>query len=424
MNVMHASRYAGPLAGAVFTLLCLVHTPLAHSAGGYFVLGYGPYAHQSAGTSTAVGFDAFVGASNPAKLAHVGTRLDLGVLAFMPYRKVTRTGSGTPYDFESKSRNDLFVIPDGAYARRIDDTWAWGVTLYGNGGLNTEYHEDTGVRGTNGNSTRCGTRPGNFLTGCGEVGFDLLQLVVAPTLSFRPTESHSFGVSPLLAYQQIRVYGLQGFEALSREPDKVTNNGYESAFGAGVRVGWLGRVLPWLDLGATYATKVYMGDFKEYRGLLAGGNFDIPANFSLGLALKDENVTLAMDVHRIFFGNVPELGNGGLNSLTDPNKPLGDKQGSGFNWNHQTNYRMALTWRATQKLDLRAGFAYGRVPQADSGPNTATFTMIAPNPALNLTAGFSYRPTHESEFHFAYGAYRRGDYRGRSAIFDAQEKVE
>lgn len=424
---MPNNKVDGPVGRALCALLLVLcfYAGDAFPAGGYFVLGYGPYAHQSAGTSTAVGFDAFAGASNPAKLSVVGTRLDLGVLAFMPYRRITRTGSDSAFDIQSKSRNDFFLVPDGAYARRINDVWSWGVTLYGNGGLNTEYHENTGIAATNGNPERCGDRPGNFFRGCGEVGFDLLQLVVAPTLSVRPWKGHSFGVSPLLAFQQIRAYGLQAFEPLSRDADHVTNQGYDGAFGAGVRVGWLGKIQPWLDLGATYATKVYMEEFNEYRGLLADGSFDIPDNFSVGFALKDQNLTLAGDIHRIFFGHVPALGNGVLNTLTDPEKPLGDRRGSGFNWNHQTNYRLSLTWHTTPNLDLRAGFAYGRVPQADSSTNTASFTMLAPNPALNLTAGFSYRPSHDTEFHFAYGAYRRGEYEGDSALFPgAKERAE
>lgn len=425
MNTSSGGRLQLALSALLLAGL-LLRNGETQAAGGYFVLGYGPYAHQSAGTSTAVGFDAFAGATNPAKLSEAGTRLDLGVLSFMPYRRITRTGSQTEFDIQSKSRNDLFVVPDGAYARRINDTWSWGVTLYGNGGLNTEYHETTGIPGTNANPARCGDRPGNFFRGCGELGFDLLQLVVAPTLSVRPLPGHSFGVAPLFAYQQIRAYGLQAFEALSRDPDHVSNQGYDGAFGAGVRFGWLGQVLPWLDLGATYATRVYMQDFDEYRGLLAGGSFDIPDNFSVGFALKDSNLTLAGDVHRIFFGHVPALGNGVLNTLENPEgRPLGDRHASGFNWNHQTNYRLALTWHTTPRLDLRAGFAYGRVPQADSSTNTASFTMLAPNPALNLTAGFSYRPRAGTEFNFAYGAYRRGEYEGDSALFPgAKERAE
>jgi len=422
-RLIHLSRRE---LGTLLLALATLFGNAAHAAAGYFVLGYGPYAHQSAGTSTAVGFDAYAGATNPAKLSEAGTRLDLGVLTFMPYRRITRTGSNSEFDIQSKSGNDLFVVPDGAYARRINDTWSWGVTLYGNGGLNTEYHESTGVEGTNANPERCGTRPGNFFRGCGEVGFDLLQLVVAPTVSFRPSARHSFGIAPLLAFQQIRVYGLQAFEGVSRDPAHVSNQGYDGALGAGVRFGWLGHVTPWMDLGATYATRVYMQDFDEYRGLLAGGNFNIPDNFSVGFALKDENLTLAGDVHRIFWGHVPALANGVLETLADPvNRPLGDKHGSGFNWQHQTNYRLALIWHATTRLDLRAGFAYGRVPQADSSTNTASFTMLAPNPALNLTAGFSYRPEASTEFHFAYGAYRRGEYEGDSALFPgAKERAE
>ena len=73
---------------AALLLGSLGATSSVYAAAGYFVLGYGPYAHQSAGAATAVGYDAFVGASNPAKLPYVGTRLDLGVLAFMRQRNV------------------------------------------------------------------------------------------------------------------------------------------------------------------------------------------------------------------------------------------------------------------------------------------------------------------------------------------------
>lgn len=422
-------RFCAPLIAAWLSIAGAMTTLTAQAAGGYFVLGYGPYAGQSAGTSTAVGFDTFSGASNPAKLSAAGNRVDVGLLIFSPYRRASRTGAtgdAEIYNFTSKSRNDLFLIPDGGYARQLDDRWAVGVTVYGNGGLNTEYHETTGVPGSNLNPARCGDRPGNFLGGCGEVGFDLTQLIVAPTLSYRVGQGHSLGISPLLTYQQLRVYGLQAFEGLSRFPDDVTNNGYEKAFGLGVRIGWLGQIRPWLDLGAAYASRVYMEDFEEYRGLFAGGGFDIPANFSLGFALKDENLTLAFDLQRIYFGAVPALGNGVLDTLLDPQgKPLGSKNGSGFNWRNQTNYRTTLIWHATPRLDLRAGFAYARLAQADSSANTGQFLALAPNPALNMTAGFSYRPTPATELHFAYGRYLRGEYRGDSALFPgATEGVE
>lgn len=430
MAIRCGRRLACALASCVslFGALCAV-APV-HAGGGYFILGYGPYAHQTGGTVTATGLDTFVGSSNPGKLSAVGDRLDLGVLLFHPYRKVSRTGSGTPFDFSSTSENEFYVLPDGGYAQRINDRWSWGVTVYGNGGLNTEYNGDTGIPNTNSNpgSPRCRNQnPGNFFGGCGEIGFDLAQVIVAPTLSYRLTPTHSFGISPQFGFQQFKAYGFQGFEPASKHPGDVTNNGYERSFGAGVRVGWFGQVLPWLDLGASYATKIWFEPFDEYRGLLADeGRFDIPANFAVGLALKDKNVTLALEVRRIFFGDIPALANGVTNTLRDPvNDGFGDSDGSGFNWRHQTNYHASLTWHATPRLDLRAGFNYGRRPNADGQVDTVSFNMFTPNPQLNLNAGFSWRWGPKAELHLAYGRYTRAEFEGPSAVFEgATEKIE
>lgn len=391
----------------------------AHAGGGYFILGYGPMAHQSAGTATATGLDGFAGATNPGKLSFTDERLDLGVLLFSPYRRVNRTGSqdGT-YDLTSTSRNSFYALPEAGYVRRIDERLSWGVTLYGNGGLNTEYADDNGIPGSNFNPARCGDAPANFFLGCGKAGFDLSQIILAPTLSWRAHPSHSFGVTPLIAFQRFKAYGLQAFESVSSAPEALTNLGYDEAFGAGVRVGWFGRITPWLDLGAAYSTRIYMEEFDKYRGLLAdGGDFDVPANFSFGFALKPlKGWTLAGDVQRILFGEIKALSNGVLASLQDPqNSGLGSRDGSGFNWRHQTNYRVAVAYEATPALTLRAGFAYGRLAQADASVDSVTFNTLAPNPRGNISAGFTWAINKKHDFQFAVGRYINGKYEGPSA---------
>lgn len=390
----------------------------ASAGGGYFLLGYGPYAHQSGGTSAAIGLDGFAGSSNPAKLAFTENRLDLDLLSFMPYRKVDRRDSGTPYDFSSKSRNSLFLLPEIGFARRIDEHWSWGVTLYGNGGLNTEYPDDTGVPETNANPARCGDAPGNFFLGCGKLGFDLAQVIVAPSLSWKVTPNQSIGIAPLFAAQRIKVYGFQAFEAISAAPDAVSNRGYDYSTGAGVRVGWMMRALPWLDVGATYASRIHMRKFDRYRGLLAdGGNFDVPQNFSVGIAVRPTNrLALGLDVQRIFFADIPALGNGVLNSVEDPaEKPLGSRHGSGFNWEHSTVYRGAISYAIDSRLTVRAGYAYGRRPAADQGANSVTLGLLAPNPIHQVTVGASYKPVQGHEFHLAYGRYLEKTFEGPSA---------
>jgi len=409
----------GCFARLAVLLSAILSPSLAHAGGGYFLLGYGPYAHQSGGTAAAIGFDGFSGATNPAKLSAADERLDLGMLFFAPTRHIERRGaSDAIYDFKSESRNSVFTLPEVGYVRRLGDRLSWGLTLYGNGGLNTEYPNDNGVAGSNFNPGKCGDRPANFFLGCGKLGFDLSQVVFAPTLSWQFHPRHSLGVSPLLGFQRFKAYGLQAFEAVSAHPNAVSNRGYDEAFGGGLRVGWLGRVTDWLDLGAAYSTRVYMQKFDKYRGLLAdGGAFDIPSNFSVGFGLRPgAGWTVGADVQRVFFAEVPALGNGTLNSLQDPvDKPLGDADGTGFHWRNITTYRVAIGYAATPRLTVRAGWAYGKRPALDETANSTSLNMFAPNPEQQVTAGFTYAANPRTDLQVAFGNYIHGEFTGDSA---------
>jgi long-chain fatty acid transport protein len=391
---------------------------IANAGGGQFVLGYGPTAHQSAGTSAAVGFDGFSGASNPGKLSFVDDRVDVDLLVFMPDREIERRDSDTPFDFKTKSRNGIFFLPEFGYARRLDPKWSWGVALYGNGGLNTEYHGDTGVPETNANPAKCGDRPGNFFAGCGKIGFDLTQLIVAPTLSWQFRPGQSVGIAPLLAYQRFKAYGFQAFEAFSQSPDNVSNRGYDDAFGGGVRVGWFGRVLPWLDAGAAYSSRIYLQKLDKYKGLIADeGKLDVPANLSVGIGVRpSQDWTIGLDVARIFFRSVHAYGNGVQNSINDPaGAPLGSENGTGFHWDNNTIYRGSVAWNATPRLTTRVGIAYGKRPYDDGDANTSSLNLFAPNPHYQWTAGFTYLAGAKDELHLAYGKYVNSKFSGESA---------
>ena len=70
------------------------------------------------------------------------------------------------YDLTSTSRNSFYALPEAGYVQRINDSLRWGVTVYGNGGLNTEYRENNGVPGSNLAPAVCHDKPANFLLGC------------------------------------------------------------------------------------------------------------------------------------------------------------------------------------------------------------------------------------------------------------------
>ncbi len=397
--------------------LSLAHIPLSHAAGGYFALGYGPGARQMAGATTAYAADAYAGASNPAKWLAAGNRVDIGADIFMPHRRVEREGSNTVYDFATTSDIDVFLIPEAAVSRRINERLAVGLTLYGNGGLNTTYRGDSGVPGTNVAPADCGKRPANFLLGCGPAGFDIMQLVIAPGAAWQALPGHTIGIAPLLVVQRFKAFGLHAFKGFSQHPGDVTNRGYDWALGAGVRVGWLAELTPWLNLGAAWSSKVYTQEFEQYDGLLADGGLDIPENFSAGIALKPAaRVVFTFDYQRINFGNVRATGNGVLNSLIDPrDAALGSRHGSGFNWSNQDNFRFGLAYTLLPTLTLRGGYAYGERPQRDDGIESVTMNMMAPNPIHQVSAGLSWQPDPGHEFHLAYSRFIAPPYDGPSA---------
>lgn len=401
----------------------------AFAGGGYFALGYGHLGKQMSGAVTAVAGDAFAGASNPAKLTSTGNRLELGLEFLNPRRKIKRTGAigaASIYNLASTSRNPFYVVPDFAFVRQVREDLALGVAVYANGGLNSEYTKTTGVAGSNSNPQACGNRPGNFLTGCGHVGFDLSQLIVAPTLAWEWRSGYSLGIAPLFAAQRFEAFGLQGFAAVSKYPDKLTNNSHEIAYGAGVRVGWYGQLSDRLALGLAYSTKIYMQKFDRYRGLFAQGTFDIPANYSIGFALTPTTDWLiSVDVQRIEYGEVKSIANGVLNSLVPGGPLMGTADGSGFAWSrNQTNYKLGFSYRATNQLTLRGGYEYGRRPNKDD-IDAASIGVIVPSPVHRASIGLTWQSQISGNFHLGYGRYFKSNYSGPSAIFPgATESVK
>ncbi len=164
--------------------------PSAHATNGYFSHGYGMQAKGRGGASIAMTDDAFGGANNPATMVMAGDRLELGIDWFSPERSAERTGLGPGLDGSTESGRTSFGIPEIAYNHMLRDNLSLGVTVYGNGGMNTDYP---------GGQFNCGQGPSNMLCGSGRLGVDLSQLVIAPTLAYAIAPDHSFGVSPLLA---------------------------------------------------------------------------------------------------------------------------------------------------------------------------------------------------------------------------------
>ena len=376
----------------------------AFATNGYFSHGYGMKAMGMGGAATASSDDAFGGANNPASMAFAGDRYDLGASLFNPNRSASRTGLG-PLDMSVDSDSNYFVMPEFGMTKQMSPEMALGVTVYGNGGMNTDYAGGQIPAGV------CGPAAANMLCGQGDLGVDLMQLVVAPTLAYKVAPNHSIGISPLLGYRSFEAVGLQAFGMISSDPTKLTNNGHDDAFGFGVRIGYMGKITPTVTIGAAYASKMNFGEFDEYAGLFAEqGGFDIPENYNLGVAWQaTPEFKLALDYQRINYSGVNSIANQSLVPF-----PLGADNGPGFGWEDIDVWKLGAEYIVNQQLTLRAGYNHGDNPITAAN---VTFNIIAPGVIEDhLTVGFTYTLASGDELTMSYVHAFSNDVSGASIL--------
>mgnify|MGYP005806110269 CR=1 FL=1 len=393
-----------PLAAA------LVAVP-ALATNGYFAHGYGLKAKGMAGASTAMAQDSLGGATNPASMVWSGSRLDVGVDLFSPWRDATRSGAGfATLNGSVESDRNYFLIPEFGYNRMINTTLSAGVSVYGNGGMNTTYPQG---------NFNCGGGAANMLCGRGALGVDLMQLIVAPTVAYKFHPDHSIGASVLLGYQRFKADGLQafdnapGFPPFTQSPGNVTNRGHDNSTGVGVRIGYFGRIADRVNVGVAYAPKMNMSRFDKYAGLFAGnGDFDIPANYSAGVSFSPVPAwTVAADYQRINYSGVASVGN-----PSSALAPLGAANGPGFGWRDINVYKLGVAWQMNSRLTLRAGYNHNDNPIRSSD---VTFNILAPGVMTShYTVGFTQAMGNDSEFTGAFMFARRGSVSGPS-MFNA-----
>ena len=337
----------------------------AMATNGMFASGYGMTASGMGGAATAMSEDTFGGANNPASMVFVGDRIDFGASVFSPRREATSLDFGTGSPATVQSDKNYFVVPEFGYNKMMSKDLSLGVSVYGNGGMNTDFAPaPSGL---------------NFYGNPGRLGVDLVQLVIAPTVSYKIAPNHSIGISPLIGYQRFKADGVLG-----------TNPGYDDAFGMGVRIGYMGKMSPALTLGVSYSTKVKMQEFDKYaNNLLASGNgaLDLAENYSIGLAYKaTPDLTLALDYMRINYGDVASIGT-----------PTAQ---SGFGWNDIDVWKLGAQYKYNKNWTMRAGWNHGDNPikSADT-----FYNIIAPGVVKDhLTMGTTYKTATGGELTVSY----------------------
>jgi len=366
----------------VVVAIGLLLSPAAQATEGYFQHGYGARHKALGGAGVADGRDSTATSLNPAGLVHSGNEVTAAVSAFSPRREFeggpaigpTFTPVGT-----IESDSNWFAVPNFAASYRLAPNPladVIGISLYGSGGMNTDY--PAVVRG--------GGATGIFLAG--SLGVDLQQVLLSVSLAKTIAPGVSVGIAPILARQQIKLKGLDAFTqpGFSIDPGAVTGNGHDVSWGFGVRGGIEVAVAPNIRLGVAGNTPIWSQDFDKYRGLFAEqGSFDIPASIQAGIAVDlTPNLTLLADYRHIWFGSIASIANPSTNQAQ-----LGADDGPGFGWDDVDVVKFGVEWRSSPDLTLRAGYAYATNPVS---ARDVEFNILAPAVVQHhITAGLEYR---------------------------------
>lgn len=448
---------------AIALAACATVPVSALATNGYFSHGWGTKSKAMAGVATALPQDTLVSATNPAGMAFIGNSLDVAVAFFSPSPRGYEANADfatnaqgfptgpfvTPGEYDSDG--DWFIIPSFGYNHILNSDSTIGVSVYGNGGMNTEYRDrppfenfaafpnqlawtpgaqpPAGVFPPNVFAAPSGllfqmtpqgiapftgpasapnnANPNGVFTATTPTGINLEQLFIEVPYTLKIGNGRqSVGIAPVFAAQNFEAEGLEPFKQLSVSPDKVTNNGKEWSYGAGLHFGWYGQVNDQLALGASYRTTVWMSKFDDYAGLFAdGGSFDIPAMFNLGLAYKAQpNLTLAFDYQHIFYDEVHSIANSNDVDLSTcqgaspkPSFCLGGESGVGFGWESMDVFKLGLKYDASEKLSLFGGVSWN----TDFLKTVAQglFNVLAPATVRwHVTTGLSYQPLKSDSF--------------------------
>ena len=352
---------------------------------GYFATGVGIKAKAMGGAGIAYAEDGFGIGANPATLTQAQAGGSIGGSVFAPDRSVNKSG------WQDGNQKSEFLIPEFAYVKHSDNTLSYGIAVYGNGGMNTDY------------GTSMYDSPGAGSVGTNRsTSSNLEQLFIAPTIAKKINDQHTVALSVNIVYQTFEATGLGQFSGFTNSPgvSDPGNQGKDSSTGIGLKLGWMGQLTKDFSMGAFYQPKTSMEKFSRYKNLFAEqGGFDIPATYGLGVAFAaTPKTTVLLDVVQIDYSKIKSLAN--KNNYTGGVTNLGNDDGKGFGWTDMTVYKLGVRHQLDDKTIIRAGWNYGKQPIPAS---ELDFNLLAPAVVENhLTLGLTRKLDTNSEITVHY----------------------
>jgi long-chain fatty acid transport protein len=430
--------------------LLLTLSTSAQATNGYFTHGLGVINKGMAGAGTATPEETMAIANNPASAILLGASRQAGLSLFSPRREYTASpslanGNGGAFTIAPgrvRSSSEYFPIPYLAGTWERGENHVLGLSLYGRGGMNTDYRSGAALFDPDGpGPAPVMTLDGSY--GSGNAGVDLTQVFAEAAYAGRFNEQLAWGISGIFSAQAFEAKGVGTFAPYTRtfaasggtvQPTNLSNNGLDYSTGFGMKAGLHWSVTERLRLALSYQSRIYMAEFDKYRDLFtAEGGFNIPQNIRLGVSWDySDRITLHYDTDHTNYRDVDSVGNPLANLFacptagaggTDLGSCLGGDRGAGFGWNDTTVHKLGLSWRpvALPAWTFRAGISHGQQPIEGT---EVLFNMLAPGVIeRHFTLGTTYRMANDRSLSVMLMYAPEENVSGRNA-FDPTQRIE
>ncbi len=323
-------------------------SPVVFATNGDQMLGVTATQWGRAGAVVAQPEDAGTVITNPAALANLDieeVRVDMGFGFLNPPRKANGVDSDS----------DLYLIPSGAMALRVNPRLVFGMGMAGLSGMGVDF-DDIRI-----------TMPGNQAVVTTKQFYK-----IAPGFGFKVNNKLSLGAAFNLDYQSLAIH----------------NNNFTlpqtQVYGWGATFGLTYDVNDKVRLGASYVTKQRMSEFEW--NTTAGKyslDMDAPPTLTLGMAVKPmPGLVIEADVKQIWFSDVLDREAfstpAGLSTMN-------------FGWDDQTVFALGVTKQVNAQTLVRLGYNYGESPidSEDVGSNIGSLAVTEHHLSLGVTRFFN-----------------------------------
>ncbi len=288
-------------------------TTSAFATNGDSLIGLGAKSRAMAGIGIGMSHGAESGLSNPA-LIH-SNEITFGGTIFMPDVKMKNEIQGMPNPTSyADSDSDLSVIPEVALSVKVNDSFTWGVGMYGVAGMGVDYRDDVAVYGNPPSPSGPQNAYMGTMSGTNQMLTNLQLMRFAVPLAYH-VSGFSVAVSPILQYGSLSIAYNNGSYFMAPDGkggavpvNVLTSNGVSQDFGFGYNIG-LSYEMAGLTIGAVYTSAIDMEyknqissaskNFGMKQGKGLSDHLEQPAELGLGVSYKLGGSTFAIDYKQI-----------------------------------------------------------------------------------------------------------------------------